>query len=152
MDVLRLKSLGTRTTSGGRYVLVPNEAALIVGDVPAHRRLVVTRRRQTFIRMLAVVAVLAIAALFIRGWAFVLFALSVLALGAYVALLLKWKSQTQQAADVVRHLPAAEPYREDAELVRVAAGGIYADRRIPHDDAPLWEPQAGVRIRRWDDE
>lgn len=155
MDVLAHRDGNPRSgRSDGRYVYVPHDADRIVGERARRRNALVAQRRRMFVRLLGAAGVTLPLAILFDGILWALFAASVAALGVYVGLLLRWKAQADQAAEVVRSLPDVPRARDvaRAEHGRVAVG---ADR--PHggvqvatrDDDP-WEPQAGVRIRRWD--
>ncbi|HEX2027070.1 MAG TPA: hypothetical protein VHF25_03630 [Nitriliruptorales bacterium] len=163
MDVLARKN--APRSRPGRYVYVPGDARRIVGDVGRRRAALVAQRRRTFSRLvMAAVVTLPIAAL-LGGRAWLVFLAALVALGGYVALLLRWKVQSEQAAAVVRRLPEVERSRELAGARRVAVGGdwqepLYDEPRMhdrrddgfpvaTHPDEP-WRPQSMVRIRRWE--
>jgi hypothetical protein len=141
----------------GRYVYVPSDAAMIVGDRARRRREVLERRRRIFVRLMATTGVIFPFAVFVGGAFWMLLVASSGALAVYAGLLRRWKLQADQAAEVVRELPDVEVAREVAEEhqgARVAAGAEigagHGLQTATHPDDP-WAPQSGVRIRRFDD-
>lgn len=155
MDVLARRDGNPRSgRSDGRYVYVPHDAGRIVGERARRRNALVAQRRRMFVRLLGAAGITLPLAILFDGILWALFAASVAALGVYVGLLLRWKGQADQAAEVVRSLPdvprARDVARAEHERVAVGAerphGGVQVATR---DDDP-WEPQTGVRIRRWD--
>ena len=146
MDVLR-----NRSSASHRILLVPNDAGRIVGDPASHRRALLARRRRTFARLLAAAALTLLVGVALGGRWWLLFVLSAAAVAVYVAVLLRWKAQTAQAARVVRALPESSPPSRDRELVGVVAGDrVFADVQVATRPDEPWAPQAGVRIRRWE--
>lgn len=137
----------------GRHVYVPRDAERIVDDRARRRQEVVERRRKAFVRLLASVGVTLPAAIVVGGAAWLLFAGTVGGLAAYVVLLRRWKVQSDEAAEVVRRLPGLDADEveagDEAQLVAVgyAPGGLQV---ATSPDEP-WQPQASVRIRRWED-
>lgn len=164
MDVLRHRP-------DGRYVMVPADATRLVDE--RHVRGAgrtnpqLERRRRLFARLVVLTAVSWLLAFVWGGPLWIVASLAFLGLGGYAAVLRRWKLQRQEARDVVRHLPPVdevyldEPGILDGELParQVVGGPVFAgvSRRddgpvqvANHPDEP-WHPQAGVRIRRWDD-
>lgn len=137
---------------------VPSDAGRIVGDLTRRRNAVIARRRRTFVRLLVATAALLPIAVFVGGATWAVFLGVAGALGTYVGLLRRWKSQAQRADEVVRMLPdppagyAEGPQRRGPpEPRRVAGGGgdVYDFQVATRPNEP-WRPQTGVRIRRWD--
>lgn len=163
MDVLARRD--TPRGRPGRYLYVPGDARRIVGDVGRRRAALVAQRRRTFSLLVMAVAVTLPIAAVVGGSTWLVFLAALAALGAYVALLLRWKVQSEQAAAVVRRLPEVDRSRQHASPQRVAVGG---DWHETYDDDPgtedrlyegfpvathpqdPWPPQSMVRIRRWE--
>lgn len=158
MDVLRRQP-------DGRYVMVPGDAGRIVerhGDrtgrtEPTGREdPLVVRRRTRFSQMVLATVALLVVALVAGGFAWTLFAVSVLTTGGYALLLRHLKLRRDQVRDVVRELrgePAPTPdppVRESLPMAVGAGPGASHGQVASRPDEP-WQPMAGVRIRRWDD-
>ncbi len=163
MDILARRE-SNEYGGDGRYVYVPNDAARISGDRMLRQQEIMRRRRRTFIRLL----VLALASLMIAAvgggeWWFV-FACAGAMLSGYVALLLRWKSQAEQAAAVARDLPGAaraqlstvplgprsESVRSERELLPV---GVSLSSTVEPDGGPDlvgWDSRPAVRVHRWE--
>lgn len=117
-------SVGPANTPG-RYVMVLERPSRLTGAVrmsPA-----VERRKAVLMRLAAAVPVTGILAWTSGGLFSLLFRLSILALVAYVLLLVQIQSRRMQAARTLRHLPVRRAVEEPANL-RVdrrprAAGG-----------------------------
>lgn len=134
----------------GRYVYVPRDAERLVGDHARRRKAIVERRRRAFIRILAASGLTLPGVIVVGGAAWLLFAMTVTALGAYVVLLRRWKLQADEAAEVVRQLPGLGEDEPDREDRLVAVGYSHGLQVATSPDEP-WTPQASVRIRRWED-
>ncbi len=146
----------------GRYVYVPNDAVRISGDRAIRQQEIMTRRRRTFIRLLVLTLASMVISVAGGGQWWFMFVATVALLSGYVALLLRWKSQAEQAAAVARHLPGdakvampATPLHAraeavpDRELLPVGAGivsGIEAD--LGQDVG--WDSRPSARIHRWE--
>ena len=153
MDVLG------RRGETGRYIYVPRDAGRIVGDRERRRRLLVNRRRRAFTQLaIASAAALPVSAFGGGRWWLLFFGLAT-ALVVDVALLLRWKAQAEQAAQVVREMPQIEYLVEgldeedalfDEQPLAVGAEQAYGIAVAHHRDEP-WTPQTAVRIRRWDE-
>ncbi|MDP8961081.1 MAG: hypothetical protein M3N32_05630 [Actinomycetota bacterium] len=144
----------------GRYVYVPNDAVRISGDRAIRQQEIRARRRRTFMRLLVLTATSMLVAVVGGGQWWLMFATAGALLAGYVVLLLRWKSQAEQAAAAVRNLPApararpataplrpiTEPVMPDRELLPIgaafAAGGEV--------DPMGWESRPAVRIHRWE--
>ncbi len=152
MDVLARRDGNPRSgRSDGRLVYVPNDAGRIVGERARRRNAVITQRRRMFVRLLAAVGATLPLAILFDGILWMVFLASGTALGVYVGLLLRWKAQADQAAEVVRNLSDVPRARDvaDVERQQVAVGAERPLQVATRDEDP-WEPQSGVRIRRWD--
>lgn len=150
-----------KKTPDGRSLMVPDDAGRIVsrtspGVTPTRTTVRredprVARRRAIFTRLVITVGVTFLAALFIGGFTWTLFTLALLTTGGYAALLRHFKLRQDQVREVVRELRGDEraTARRDEQLpVAVGAAGPQVSTR-PDDP---WQPQSGVRIRRWDGE
>lgn len=136
MDVL--KTPAQRST--GRELLVPGDAGRIVDHVgidPAEEPRPFRRedprveaRRTWFLRLLAGTGVSVVLAVVFGGALWAVAILSLLATGAYVALLRRWKLQADQVRSVVRKLESDAPGRQ------VPVGAAVGE--------------SSVRLRRWD--
>ena len=166
MDVL------ARRDQPGRVLYVPGDAGAIVGDRTLRRRAQLDDRRRRFTRMVAATLIgLPIAIVGEGRWWFVFFVPAV-ALGVYIALLLRWKAQAEQAATVVRTLPLAHaPAREivlepdslfgdedeDDEadeipgLLAVGSNVRIASSPSAFRQTDSWPTSTAVRVRRWED-
>lgn len=170
MDVLRNRP-------DGRHVMVPRDAdraGVIVGghdevrvsvatgqplparQLPSRQTALLARRRQLFVRMLAIDGVALVAAVIFGGMLWTVFLLGVGVVGGYAALLRHYKVERDHARQVVRTIDIREidtPVREERELLAVGAEP-YMDRyeglQVAHRPDEPWEPQSSVRIRRWD--
>lgn len=167
MDVLRHRP-------DGRYLMVPEDASRFVDEQPAvygtgslHRSDPhLERRRRLFGRLVGLTAASWLMAFIWGGPLWIIASLSFLGLGGYAAVLRRWKLQREEAREVVRHLPTV-----DDQAGQEFGGRAVLDRRVVgepmfagvrrgedsgniqvanHPDEP-WRPQAGVRIRRWDE-
>lgn len=158
MDVLRRNP--DRAPEGGRYLMVPGDARA-VADPRARRQLaVLERRRRTFTLLVGTAGLSTLAAFVGGGRLWLLVVASLGALGVYTSMLLRLKAQRDEAAAVVRSLPdrtidlsAHERLEHERERIPVAVGaGGYAGDGLQVASRPdePWQPQAGVRIRRWD--
>jgi hypothetical protein len=152
MRTLARKEAAIAERSEGRYVYVPSDAARIVGDRARRRRDLLERRRRLFVRLLVTTAVLVPLAFFVGGAFWLLLLASAGSLGVYAGLLRRWKTQADQAAEVVRELPdvAAVAHEGESRLAVGAEDGPLNLQVATHPADP-WAPQASVRIRRFDD-
>lgn len=135
--------------SPGRRILVPDDAERIVG-VPARQAAVVAKRRRVFTLLAGTTGVSFLLALLAGGAFWVLWVAAAVGTGAYVLVLLRHKAQRMQAEWVVRTLPPQEHQLQRQRLERVVGGEVPLDLQVVTDPDAPWEPQAGVRIRRWD--
>lgn len=138
---------------GGRVVYVPKDAARLVGERRDHRREQLARRRRVFTNLLAGVGVSLLLSLLLGGVWWALFVLTTGSLGGYVALLLRWKSQREQADEVVRSLPEFPEHEEVVvadEQVAVGGDSLYG-LPVAHGPDDPWEPHSAVRIRVWEE-
>jgi hypothetical protein len=151
MDVLRRQP-------DGRYMMVPADASRIVSgddaaaDVrPRARREdpLIARRRIVFTRMIAGSGALFLAAVWLGGFAWTLFILSLVVTGGYVAVLRRHKVRRDEVRAVVRELRGDEPADRHQEPVPIAVGESPGIQVASRPDEP-WQPNSGVRIRRWD--
>lgn len=153
MDVLARRDSNPRG-GDGRVIYVPSDAGRIVGERARRRNALIARRRQLFVWLVAGVGTTLPVAILAGGFAWALFLAATAALAVYVGLLLRWKNQAEEAAEVVRTLPDVPRARDVArDHERVAVGGErpYAGLQVATRDDDPWQPQSGVRIRRWDD-
>lgn len=139
----------------GREVMVPRDANRIVTGQRS-RGGVIERRRRAFTSLIGAAGGTLLLALLFGGVAWLLFAVSAGALGAYVSLLLRFKTQRREASRVVRELvpqQMGQPQDLDRRLeparTAVGAEGYDGLQVATRPDDP-WQPQSGVRIRRWD--
>lgn len=159
MDVLRQRP-------DGRYVMVPDNAARLVGD-DRHGDQTLARRRKLFARLLGMTSLSLLFAFVWGGFLWTLASLSLLGLGGYAAVLRRWKVEREQAREVVRQLPVdQEPNAYELPDRQVVGGDpIFGEAGARSSDAQPsgggvqvathpndpWAPHSGVRIRRWDD-
>lgn len=139
----------------GRRVYVPRDAGLVVGDRASRRQAVLGRRRRVFVRLLVLTGLSAVAAFVGGGDWWAMFVMAAASFVAYVALLLRWKSHAEQAAQVIRSFPDMSRERtvlatalggHERELVRVGAHTASGAPPVQ----PSWEPRPAVRMRRWE--
>lgn len=146
--------------SQGREVMVPNDANRIVTGLRS-RGGVIERRRRAFTSLIGAAGTTLLLALLVGGAAWLLFTVSAGALGAYVSLLLRFKTQRREASRVVRELVPQDTQRDEFERrlevdqrrepARAAVGAEgYGGLQVATRPDDPWEPQSGVRIRRWD--
>lgn len=144
----------------GRYVYVPNDAVRISGDRAIRQQEIRARRRRTFMRLLVLTATSMVVAVVGGGQWWLMFLSTGALLTGYVALLLRWKSQAEQAAAVARDLPGGararvpaappgsfgQPLMPDRELLPV--GAVYSSGG--QVDPMGWESRPAARIHRWE--
>ncbi|MFN2557815.1 MAG: hypothetical protein ABR592_13305 [Nitriliruptorales bacterium] len=161
MDILARRE-NNEYGGDGRYVYVPNDAARISGDRSARQQEIMTRRRRTFIRLLVLTLASMVIALAGGGEWWFLFACAGGMLSGYVALLLRWKSQAEEAAAVARGRPGAvsapltaplasrvESVLPERELLPVGASLTSAIEADSGQDMG-WDSRPAVRIHRWE--
>lgn len=143
----QFRSVGPRATMGAPVHEEPPD----MSRAPASSSHVLETRRRIFTGLVSSAGVLFLAGLLFGGAMWLLWMLSIAGLGGYVALLLKYKQQRQQAHEVVRELrrPRIQRSAEDRALERVV--GFEGRLQVAHHPDEPWQPQSGVRIRRWDD-
>lgn len=144
----------------GRELMVPRDATRIVTGRAAQRS-VIARRRRAFTVLATATIVSLLLGVLASGPFWLLFFGSAAALGSYVTLLLRLKTQRQQASRVVRQI-IPEAYADDVHLDQAAQfapeyaqaavgaeayGGLQVATR---PDEPWQSSSSGVRIRRWD--
>ncbi len=147
-----------RNRPDGREILVPNEPRRIVGVRPAahgapavrasasSRSLLRARRRELFTRLMGAVAGTGVLALLFGGILWTAFVLTLCTTGGYVALLRHFKLEADRARDVVRTIDSRRRVQAPTQgSVGIPQG--YVQVATSPDDP--WEPQSGVRIRRW---
>ena len=110
--------LAPRTTGGpanvpGRYVMVLERPARVARA--GRRSPAVERRKAILMRLLGAVPFTGLLAVLGGGFFRTLFVASVIALVAYVGLLLQINAQRMQTAAKVRRLPSQRPYAPAAE-------------------------------------
>lgn len=137
--------------SPGRQIMVPEDAERIVGVGPREAA-VIAKRRRVFTGLAATTALTFALALFRGGAVWLLWVGTLVATGTYVLVLLRHKAQRMQAEWVVRTLPPAEHQLQRERLERVVGGDVPLELQVVTDPHAPWEPQAGVRIRRWTQE
>ncbi len=158
MDILARRE-SNEYGGDGRYVYVPNDAVRISGDRTIRQQEIMARRRRTFIRLLILTLASMLIALAGGGQWWFMFGFAGAMLSGYVALLLRWKAQAEQAAAVARDLPSArtrmaavplaprsESVRPERELLPVGASISSADGG--HELG--WDSRPAVRIHRWE--
>lgn len=133
-----------RRRSGGRDVLVLAEPERVV--VGVRDRELLARRRRVFTTLVVATGVTFLLAVVGGGRWWLLWLATATALASYVVLLLRWKAQRLEAAEVVRRLPVRSA-SEDA-LARVVGGT--PDVQVVTDPDEPWRAGSGVRIRRWE--
>jgi hypothetical protein len=174
MDVLRNRPDGRQVMvprdadRANRIVLgrEGQQVATAVGrDVAAAHRLpsrqtaLLERRRQLFLRVLAADGLLLVLGAVFGGMFWTLFLLGAGVLGGYATLLRHYKVERDQARQVVRTIDIREfdePTPAERELMAVGAeryaeqyGERYEGLQVAKRPDEPWEPQSGVRIRRW---
>ena len=132
----------------------------MVSDAHTHRRIVLERRRRTFTRLLVLTATTFVAALIFQGPVWLIFLTTAAWLGVYVSLLLRWKAQADQAAAVVRQLPARAPeptfVNEPAGTASVRVSEpvehelVFGEQELAETGTGPWRSYPSVRIHRWD--
>lgn len=155
MRVLARRGGGSVRSGEGRYVYVPQDASVIVGDRERRRQEIVERRRRLFVRLLIATGATLPFAAFLGGAAWFVFLGSAGVLTGYAVLLRRWKLQADQAAEVVRHLPDLDeverPAEPGARTAPIAAGGEppVPDFQVADGPDERWPETSSVRIRHW---
>lgn len=114
----------------GRVVYVPNDAVRISGDRAIRQQEIRARRRRTFMRLLVLTATSMVVAVVGGGQWWLMFLSTGALLTGYVVLLLRWKSQAEQAAAVARDLPGAARARAAAAPLRSFDQPLVSDREL----------------------
>lgn len=157
------RSNARATTRDSRVVYVPRDPSRVVADWSGRREQMLARRRRMFVRLLGAVSIALVVGLVLGGRWWLGVPVTGLALVAYVTLLLRWKAQTDRAAQVVRALPDVNRAREVAhsqtgrprQSGTVRVDPLYARpkpaqrnrERPPRREGPV---RAGVRVGRWE--
>lgn len=157
MDILARRE-SNEYGGDGRYVYVPNDAVRISGDRAIRQQEIMARRRRTFIRLLILTLATMLIAFAGGGQWWLMFASADVLLFGYVALLLRWKSQAEQAAAVARELPGSARLRMEATRLGPRAASVRPDRELlpvgagvgSSVEADRWESRPLVRVHRWE--
>jgi hypothetical protein len=155
----------------GREIMVPHDSRRIVGEresaggqpvrLGGAQDPLIARRRSLFLRLAATTGTTFVLAVVFGGMLWPLFFVTAMVLGGYVALLRHFKIERDRVRAVVREidLTAFEDRASERDLVAVGAEGFgagehgadrYSGLQVATRPDQPWEPQAGVRIRRWD--
>lgn len=118
----------------GRIVYLPDDTGQEVGDRTQRRQEVMARRRHRFVWLLVVTGISLVLAVIFSGLLWLVFLAGGGVLTAYTLVLRRWKSQTQQAAEVVRTFPGVRG--ENTSPVR-SHDRPHDQRRWHHDDPPM---------------
>lgn len=134
---------GAVASGKGRVLYVPDDAGRIVGDLTHRRNAIIAGRRTRFTRLVIATVVLLPVAIIVGGLTWLALTGSAAALVTYVVLLLRWKAQSQRAAEIMRLLPddpeQARRGVPDRGRMAAGAGRSMAGLRVAVDPDAPWE-------------
>lgn len=139
----------------GQQVATAAREIGVAHRLPSRQTALLERRRQLFLRVLAADGLLLVLAAVFGGIFWTMFLLGAGVLGGYATLLRHYKVERDQARQVVRTIDIREfeePTQAEQELLAVGAEPFrerYEGLQVAKRPDEPWEPQSGVRIRRW---